>query len=255
VTDKINPFTEQPEPKSVEGEVFQAQLVGIPQDENEYQFHKVTITQLLVITFLCGATIALVSQFFLAGTLVLFAVFAITSGIFSLRQINSSIAVFVDQVLWGVLMPIACIVTDPLIFMNEFKAVPTLSNVDPLALLAYVTFGWQILNMIASWFLAAKGLAFQSWFSGTLLLGSIVALIVALCILPISVLGLFVVVGILGFTPWVTGWVYLKASRRYWPRTKNNSEVQGNSHWLFFAAGFCVALILPLAFYGIQVSF
>ena len=109
---------------------------------------------------------------------------------------------------YGVVIPTACVVLDPIVFKTGFVGRPLLSDFRPFAYLLSAT---SILVMVA-WLLWGKRLSgFCAPVSGLFISGSLVSALVGIVLLPFSAFGvLFFGLGLLGFTPLFAALVYLR---------------------------------------------
>lgn len=106
---------------------------------------------------------------------------------------------------FGVVLPTACCFFDPLIFKGAISHNGALlGEYKPFAYL--LSFASIILMMLFLLF-GQKLKWFNSILAGVFLVGAAVSLIVGTVIFPFSLIGLFVLIGILGFTPLVSAFV------------------------------------------------
>jgi hypothetical protein len=113
------------------------------------------------------------------------------------------------DVMLGIVMPILCFIFDPIVFssggfINNF--VP----LSPFRLLVYL-FSALAIVALAAWLFASRDLKSSAGIiAGVLLSGALCSLVLGILILPLSLLGLIVLVGALGFTPFFTAFTYLR---------------------------------------------
>ena len=144
------------------------------------------------------------------------------------------------DVAFGVAMPLVCFVCDPIVFKGG--VVDDRGLYQQHQLYAYTI---SALEMVAL-------CAWLSWagrrpaaLAGMLFAGAVFALLVGLSILPYSLLGLPFIVGVLGFVPFLTGFVYL---RNAWRAAEAVQRARAGSPGLAAVAllcGFCFALGAP----------
>ena len=109
--------------------------------------------------------------------------------------------------LFGVIFPVVCFTFDPIVFTNEtylgdYKSFGYIfSFVSVMAMSAWLVWG-------------AKLKGFNAVLAGLFSVGSVVALGIGIIIFPISLLGLIILIGALGFTPLFTTVVFLRNSIR-----------------------------------------
>ncbi len=108
---------------------------------------------------------------------------------------KASLVQIVFDVAAGILLPILCLVADPIVFRARSFGSPLLGN---YALLAYFAIGMAFLAL-ALWLLCHRP---ASVFAGLLGAGAFFALLLGVVLLPFSMLGLFAAgLGLLGLSP------------------------------------------------------
>jgi MFS family permease len=126
------------------------------------------------------------------------------------RQINSEITLrqIVFDVLFGIVAPILAIVFDPIVFRGDMAVLGRYQMV------AYVAIALGTLAL-AMWLLFRSHLSqWSSLFGGIFLIGALFALVLGLVLLPLSVIGLQILLGLLGFIPFATAYVFYRNCRR-----------------------------------------
>lgn len=220
---------------------------------HKFEAHQISILEMMLVTFVCAAAVTLVHTYWIGGTLTLFAVSCIVSGYVSQSsKFSMPKARFFQEVLWGCMMPLACVVTDPFVFTHHggdpFMPSGFEPGFDPpLVYSIYSLILWQILNLIFSWFSAGTHSLVRAWFVGTFCLGCLFALAIGLILLPFSTIGLVVVVGVLGFTPLITAYVFARTAMQMWD---HNVSVQRHRYFAVVLGG-AFSLIVPLMMFVI----
>jgi hypothetical protein len=129
------------------------------------------------------------------------------------------------DVAFGVVLPVACFVSDPLVFKNFNGGGGLLEN---FRFFAYALSGLEMVAL-GVW-LAARG-RLGEWAlaaGGVLLAGALFCFLIGVVLLPFSLLGLLFVVGVLGFTPFFTGFVYLRNGVRAVRMARNSQSFRAN---------------------------
>ena len=109
--------------------------------------------------------------------------------------------------LFGVILPIICFVFDPIVFTNE-------TYLGEHKSFGYI-FSFVSVMAMSAWLIwGAKLKWFNAVLAGLFSVGSVVAFGIGIIIFPISVLGLIILIGALGFTPLFTTIVFLRNSVR-----------------------------------------
>jgi hypothetical protein len=108
---------------------------------------------------------------------------------------------------YGVVIPLLCVVADPIVFadrgiLTEYRPFAyLLSSASILAMAAWLLWGDRL-----RWLAAPIG--------GLFIAGSVISFLVGVILLPYSIIGLFFLIGFLGFTPLFAGFVYLRNGLR-----------------------------------------
>jgi hypothetical protein len=118
----------------------------------------------------------------------------------------------VFDVVFGVVGPILCFMFDPIVFnsggfggaalLEDYKTFAYLFSAFEVTALAF----WLLLQL-------RPGLL-NGFFGGVLIAGSIFCSVIGLALLPYSIMGLVFVIGIFGFLPFVTAYVYYRNGYR-----------------------------------------
>jgi hypothetical protein len=113
------------------------------------------------------------------------------------------------SILGGIVAPIACFALQPLLFLpGAPPVVPPLEFINVFWLFGYGVIGLEMLAL-AVWLAIGNRLgAWNGLFAGVLFAGALFAGGLGLVLLPFSVLGLMLVIGLLGFVPFLTAVVY-----------------------------------------------
>jgi hypothetical protein len=123
------------------------------------------------------------------------------------------------DVAFGVIVPILWLVFDPIVFRDSSLGVGGKGYLSHIRLFAYISIGFGIITL-SIWLLSRNRRAniLVGFISGILLASSLLAMALGVYILPVSLLGLFLglwgllfaTIGILGFIPFLTAFVFLR---------------------------------------------
>jgi hypothetical protein len=119
--------------------------------------------------------------------------------------------------IFGVALPVICFVADPIVFKSGFGEPPFLGILKPFA---YVLSFVSVMAMSAWLIWGAKLKWLNGFLAGLFAVGSVISLGVGIVLLPFSLLGLFFLIGILGFTPLFAAIVFLRNARRAFQASK-----------------------------------
>ncbi len=112
---------------------------------------------------------------------------------------------------FGVILPIICFVFDPTVFKGGMMGATELGTIKPFAyILSFV-----LIMAMSAWLIWGEKLKWLNAVSaGLFALGALISLAIGVVLLPFSLLGLLLIIGVLGFTPLLTSIVYLRGAFR-----------------------------------------
>lgn len=115
---------------------------------------------------------------------------------------------------FGVILPVICCVLDPFVFNGGIVGYAYLGKYKPFA---YILSFVSIMAMSAFLLWGKKLKWINGFFSGFFAVGAAISLIVGLIILPMSLFGLIILIGALGYTPFLSSLTFLRNSiRAFW---------------------------------------
>jgi hypothetical protein len=117
----------------------------------------------------------------------------------------------VFDVVFGLVAPVLCFYFDPLVFKGNLGGQPLL---QPYQLFTYAITTLEVSLLAVS---MISGPRLGNWLrvvGGALISGALFSLLIGLIILPYTLLGLMFLIGALGFIPFLTAFVYLRAGWR-----------------------------------------
>jgi hypothetical protein len=145
--------------------------------------------------------------------------------------------------IFAIVLPILFLVLDPVVFKSPKLLGP--AYLEDYQLLAYLFCSLEI-GVFLTWRTFRLPLRrFSSAFAGAFFAGAIFSTVIGLVILPLSLLGLMFVLGVFGFTPFVTAFVFLRNGVRAARININSSALY--SRFSTAAWGAALALGMPLA--------
>ena len=133
------------------------------------------------------------------------------------RQFSSNVtsAQLIFDVIVGVIAPILCFIFDPIIFNDSLNLELAPHPIARYKLFVYLFSAVSIVTLSLFLTQKIKSGRLRAIIAGILLSGALCSLAIGIIILPFSVLGLiFFFIGILGFTPFLTAFVYLRNAVR-----------------------------------------
>lgn len=119
--------------------------------------------------------------------------------------------------IFGVILPVICFVFDPIVFKGEFDDKAIFADYRPFAYLL----SFACVTAMAAWLIFGEKLKWLNGFlAGLFFLGGVISLLIGICLFPLSFIGLFVLIGALGFTPLFTAVIYLRNAFRTFHASK-----------------------------------
>ena len=116
-------------------------------------------------------------------------------------------------VFFGMIAPIICVALDPIVFQDRMALYLSPKSYGFLEFIRVEVFTLMIIGILA----LLVWMAFKprsSILVGILYAGSLVAFIIGIVILPLSIIGLFIIIGLFGFTPFLTGFAFFVAANQ-----------------------------------------
>lgn len=143
--------------------------------------------------------------------------------------------------LFGVIFPVVCFVFDPTVFKGGGGLGGAfLGHIKPFA---YVLSFVSVMAM-AAWLIWGDKLKWVNGFlAGLFAVGGIISFGIGIVLLPYSLLGLFVLIGILGFTPLLTAIVFSRNALRTFNSAKPFLEMKTLIH--AFALSAILSAVVP----------
>jgi len=130
--------------------------------------------------------------------------------------------------IFGILAPILCIVLDPFVFNNTDQLLES-NFYLPFAqfrIFAYLAIGTGIC-ILALWLIFRSRLTkARIFFASSFVIGTLVALFLGIYLAPCSFIGLVIIIGILGFIPFIVAFVYWRNGVRAWEENKSAMSVK-----------------------------
>src|ERR1041385_5330569 len=153
------------------------------------------------------------------------------------------------DVLFGIILPVICLVVDPIVFQGGFFGErPWLGRFQ---LFAYLFCGLQI-GIFLCWRTLARHLAPAAGvIGGVLMAGALFSFVLGVLILPLTLIGLIILIGIVGFTPFLTSFVYLRTGIRALRCQQRNALFE--SRFLVAAMAALLSVAMPFVI-SYQVS-
>jgi len=114
----------------------------------------------------------------------------------------------------GVVIPVICVAADPIVFKGFWLGPSRGAILGEYKPFAYLLSFVSIMSMVAWLLFGEKLRGAAGVFAGLFAFGAGISLLVGILLAPLSLLGLSVFVGVLGFTPLFSAFVYLRNSVR-----------------------------------------
>lgn len=145
----------------------------------------------------------------------------------------------VFDVVFGVIAPILCFYFDPVVFKGAFVQESTIQSYQ---LFAYGVTAVEV-SVLAIWLVFGTRLGgWSQLVGGVLMSGAVFSAAIGVAILPLSIIGLMLGIGIFGFVPFVTAFVYLRVG---WRAFKSKEETTPASWATALLIGAILSLGIP----------
>lgn len=127
------------------------------------------------------------------------------------------------DIIFAVVLPVLCLAMDPLVFKGDSFGSPLLQDYQ---LLAYIVCTIEM-GLFLTWRTFRRPLVeFAPVFAGAFFAGAVFSAFIGVFLLPYSVIGLmFLLLGALGFTPFLTALVFLRNGVRALRANVDNSTI------------------------------
>jgi hypothetical protein len=137
------------------------------------------------------------------------------------------------DIVFGILVPIICLIFDPIVFRGHISTYLVSIN-----LFAYSSVGLGIFTLSIWLLFKTESTIINSLIAGALLTGALLAFVLGIAILPYSLLGLYLIIGIFGFTPFLTAFVFLRNG------IKAIRKIQPIKNKFFFLGSMFIGIVL-----------
>jgi hypothetical protein len=153
------------------------------------------------------------------------------------------------DVAFGLVLPILCLMADPVVF----KSFPLFGRaiLGDYQLLAYVVCTVEMGFFLVWRTFPTKVNAVLPLFAGVFLIGSCFSLLIGCAMLPLTFVALFFVIGLLGFMPFISAFVYLRNGVRAMNAQQNPAPLFSRL-WLAVLSG--LFIFVPLVFATVFVE-
>ncbi|HEX8130896.1 MAG TPA: hypothetical protein VF527_17480 [Pyrinomonadaceae bacterium] len=127
-------------------------------------------------------------------------------------QAEATLSQLIFDVTVGMILPVLCLVFDPLVFRSGgLFGAPLFGGYQ------FFAYGLIAIEIVALGVWLAAGKRAGEWcgvLGGAMLAGAFFSACIGMLLLPFSVIGLALGIGVLGFTPFVTAFIYWRNARR-----------------------------------------
>ena len=124
---------------------------------------------------------------------------------------EATLAQIIFDITIGMVLPILCLVFDPIVFRASGFGRPLAADFQ---LFAYTLIAIEIVALGVWLALGKRAAEWCGVLGGMMRAGALFSAVVGVILLPFSILGLMFFIGIFGFTPFLTAFIYWRNSRR-----------------------------------------
>jgi hypothetical protein len=111
----------------------------------------------------------------------------------------------------GIVLPILCLMFDPLVFRKGLSGAPMAGQFQ---FFAYSFIAIEIIALAVWLGLGARAGEWCGVLAGIMFAGVLFSVAIGIILLPFSLFGLIILIGALGFTPFITAFIYMRNARR-----------------------------------------
>ncbi|MFN0021991.1 MAG: hypothetical protein ACKVP0_27400 [Pirellulaceae bacterium] len=240
-------------PKLIPSHAFAEPFEFTPADSEGLRF---TLKELFIATTLAATMLAAFRALGITSAVLSFLVAIVATVLIIPLLIPDNIPrqrLFFDFV-WGMVMPVVCLVFDPIVFKqgdvqgdrHVWMDGPGDAKVQiaELAYYAWPLLAGEIATLGAVLLFGKKLRPVAPVLAGALFVGFLVALCLGVLLSPLALLAtLLIGIGLLGFTPIFTCWAYYRRMRVMWLLTKGERSLE----WLYVWAALGILICLALA--------
>ncbi len=126
-------------------------------------------------------------------------------------QQETTLARLIFDITVGIVSPILCLIFDPIVFRNGILGQPLAGRFQ---LFAYSVIAVEIIALAVWLGLGKRAGEWCGVLGGIMLAGALFSTVIGICLLPLSLIGLMFLIGVFGFTPFLTAFIYLRNARR-----------------------------------------
>jgi hypothetical protein len=145
----------------------------------------------------------------------------------------------VFDVVFGLLAPVLCFYFDPLVFKGGFVGQPLYPSYQ---LFTYAITALAVSVLAVSMLFDRRLGRWSRVVGGVLINGAVFSSVIGFAIFPYSLLGLMIAIGLLGFIPFLTAFVYLRAG---WRTLKHEDQPADRSMIGGLLVGATLSLAIP----------
>jgi hypothetical protein len=134
-------------------------------------------------------------------------------------------------------LPVLCFEFDPIVFKSSINLGQPLAG--EYQSFVYAISAVEITTMVLWLMFRDRFSSFTGPIAGVLFFGGLFSLLIGVLLLPFSLIGLLVIIGLAGFTPFFTGVVYLRNGVRGFKSHQNNQAYESR---------FSIGILQPFLF-------
>ena len=151
----------------------------------------------------------------------------------------------VFDIIFGIAAPVLCFLADPIVFKGGFMiGEPVLGRYQ---LFAYLFSAVAIAVLVIWLFLEQYLEPYSSLIGGVFMGGTLFSTVVGLMILPVSFFGLVLLIGVAGFTPFLTAFVYFRNAVKAFRRSRH-TRVELKTAGALLAASIAIGVPAIISF-------
>lgn len=186
------------------------------------------------------ATLPVAGVFGLAGAYLIFVV----ASFWRVKPQNVPLKRWAVDVFAGVVFPILCFYYDA----DGGASMPNALGMfygGPIQVLLYVAVALQLTALVSWWICPRHLLWLIGALAGVLMVGALLALSIAVAMIPLTLMGLLFLIGVLGLAPWYTSFIFFRNAREAF-RTVDRSGRPSHAGVAGVVLGALIAVAFPM---------
>jgi hypothetical protein len=214
-------------------ESLQAKNLAADRQYLTRETHSLRIMELFLLVAVAGIGLALIRNLGVVGSLIIFLAATLYSMVANYLSSNANQIRFWNQLLWGMVVPLAVVLGDPFVFGTYQRGYPT--SLREYCVGPYFSIVYCMLLLAVSWLLGPRSFSWlNALLAGQLLCGAFILFLIGIVLIPVGLLGMLSLLGLVCAAPFISAMVYLRTARMHYEW----AVFSGKNHRRIYLLGF-----------------